>query len=174
MLFDVIMPVEQWRPVPGYEGLYSVSYFGRIRSEPRTVDRSSGRPLPLRGRLLHIALGSNGYLQVTLSQNNVGATVYVHQAVLAAFVGPQQPGMVTRHLNGVRTDNRLVNLAYGTYSENSLDMRRHGNCHNTNKTHCPSGHEYTPENTYMWKNARYCKTCRAGKRTTPAWRGKTK
>lgn len=31
------------------------------------------------------------------------------------------------------------------------------------KTHCPQGHEYTPENTYIYKktNSRYCKTCRA-------------
>ena len=29
------------------------------------------------------------------------------------------------------------------------------------KTHCPKGHEYTPENTYTWKGHRNCKTCMA-------------
>ena len=27
------------------------------------------------------------------------------------------------------------------------------------KTHCPKGHEYTPENTKMLKGRRYCRTC---------------
>ncbi len=27
------------------------------------------------------------------------------------------------------------------------------------KTHCPMGHEYTPENTKIWKGNRSCKKC---------------
>jgi hypothetical protein len=27
------------------------------------------------------------------------------------------------------------------------------------KTHCPQGHEYTPENTYMYRNRRTCRIC---------------
>jgi hypothetical protein len=50
----------------------------------------------------------------------------VHRLVLEAFVGPCPPGMECRHLNGVRTDNRLVNLAWGTKQENAADVRRHG------------------------------------------------
>jgi len=30
---------------------------------------------------------------------------------------------------------------------------------NAIKTHCPKGHEYTPENTAIWKNERKCKIC---------------
>lgn len=29
------------------------------------------------------------------------------------------------------------------------------------KTHCDNGHEFTPENTYLWEGARYCRACRA-------------
>ncbi len=37
---------------------------------------------------------------------------------------------------------------------------------NAAKTHCPRGHEYTPENTYRYPSGRECKTCKkeAGKR----------
>lgn len=28
------------------------------------------------------------------------------------------------------------------------------------KTHCVNGHEYTKENTGMWKKTRYCRTCK--------------
>jgi hypothetical protein len=31
---------------------------------------------------------------------------------------------------------------------------------NRNKTHCPSGHEYNEQNTYLWNDERRCKICR--------------
>lgn len=31
---------------------------------------------------------------------------------------------------------------------------------NGRKTACPEGHEYTPENTYLYEGTRQCKTCR--------------
>lgn len=33
------------------------------------------------------------------------------------------------------------------------------NAHNAAKTHCPQGHEYTPENTYRWRAGRRCRRC---------------
>jgi HNH endonuclease len=27
------------------------------------------------------------------------------------------------------------------------------------KTHCPQGHEYTEENTYVWRDQRFCRAC---------------
>lgn len=30
---------------------------------------------------------------------------------------------------------------------------------NVRKTHCPRGHEYTPENTRVYKTSRFCQTC---------------
>jgi len=31
---------------------------------------------------------------------------------------------------------------------------------NSLKTHCPKGHEYTPENTYIFKGGRRCRACK--------------
>lgn len=30
---------------------------------------------------------------------------------------------------------------------------------NLRKTHCPQGHEYTEQNTYVWKDQRFCRAC---------------
>lgn len=58
--------------------------------------------------------------------NSVPVQKYVHQLVLLAFIGPPPIGQEVRHLNGVASDNRLENLAYGTKKENVDDSRRHG------------------------------------------------
>jgi hypothetical protein len=51
----------------------------------------------------------------------------VHQLILWAFVGPCPDGMTDcRHLNGIPSDNRIVNLKWGTRQENIHDAIRHG------------------------------------------------
>lgn len=46
--------------------------------------------------------------------------------ILITFVGPRPPGQLARHLNDDPTDNRAVNLAWGTTSDNWADARRNG------------------------------------------------
>jgi hypothetical protein len=45
-----------------------------------------------------------------------------------------------------------------TVSENLKKCRPYVR-HFSKKTHCPKGHEYTKENTRLYKNRRHCKTC---------------
>lgn len=139
--------LEQWRPVPGFEGLYEASNLGRIRS-PRVI--------------LKQRLNNMGYPVVELSKDGRSRESLVHRQVIKAFFGEPQPGMECRHLNGVPTDNRIENLAWGTHSENSIDQVIHGTHRNVRKTHCPRGHEFTPENTYIQPSngGRICRQCR--------------
>jgi hypothetical protein len=64
----------------------------------------------------------NGYPSVALNR----IEFRVHCLVLLAFVGERPEGQVVRHLNDVKTDNRLHNLSYGTQSENAYDAVRNG------------------------------------------------
>lgn len=51
----------------------------------------------------------------------------------------------------------------GDHSDNMRDRAERGreNNHNAAKTHCPRGHAYTPENTYVTPSTgkRQCRTC---------------
>lgn len=148
---------EEWRAIPGQEGRYEVSDQGRVRSLDRPGTNRRG-PTMLQGRLLNGSVDRQGYRTAT-----VGRPRKVHQLVLEAFVGPRPDGLVVRHLNGNKDDNRLENLRYGTVAENNQDLVDHGTHFQASKTHCPQGHEYTPENVYVCQRPcgeyRKCRTC---------------
>lgn len=104
---------EQWKPVVGYEGLYSVSNMGRVRSEHS-------------GRCLAQYPAWTGYLQVSLSRNGKGRLRRVHRLVLEAFIGPCPTRHETAHLDGNRTNNVLSNLVWATKQTNWAHKRMHG------------------------------------------------
>jgi hypothetical protein len=65
----------------------------------------------------------SGYINMNLG-NDSGLA---HRIVVQAFDGPPPTPEHTdvRHLDGVKTNNELTNLRYGTRSENMLDVVRH-------------------------------------------------
>lgn len=160
---------ENWRSVAGLEGLYEVSDLGSVRSLDRIVRYPDGRRSYLKpGRILRTSFNKDdGYFHVALYRD--GKCCYrglVHVLVLETFVGPRPPGLEARHLNGHGADNRLTNLAWGTSSENTHDLVRHGRHNNARKTHCKHGHEFTAANTYQHsRGGRQCREChrRAGR-----------
>jgi hypothetical protein len=69
---------------------------------------------------------TNGYRVVKIRRHGQPRRFLAHQLVLTVFVGPCPPGMECRHRNGIRDDNRLENLCWGTRAENGADTARHG------------------------------------------------
>lgn len=122
--------METWKPVPGWEDFYEVSDAGRVRSRDRyvTVKHPTGRVVPrfFRGRLLAANVAGNGYQMVCLSRPGEIKHFTVHSLVMRAFVGAPPAGFEVCHNDGIRTNNRLVNLRYGTRSENARDCDLHG------------------------------------------------
>lgn len=109
---------EEWKDIPGYEGLYQVSNLGRVRSLDRKYSKGKDRK---------IVLDAWGYPQVGLYKGSSGKTFHVHRLVLLAFIGPCPKGMETRHFpDPDRTNNRLDNLSWGTRLENAKDAKEQG------------------------------------------------
>lgn len=113
-------PPTDSRPIPGWNG-YRVDPRGNVYS-CRTNNGREGHSWRRRAAPLNL----DGYPQVHLTTPKLSRLVRVHTLVLLAFVGPRPEGMECCHRNGVRTDNRLENLYWGTSRENKRDRDRHG------------------------------------------------
>jgi HNH endonuclease/NUMOD4 motif len=117
---------EQWLPVVGYEGLYSVSSLGRIRSEVRRVKHPMGGIVQLRERILRDSRAGRGYRKVALCREGTQTTRAVHKIVAEAFIGPCPEGQEVAHDDGVKSNNRASNIRYDTPVGNAADKLRHG------------------------------------------------
>lgn len=84
--------------------------------------------------------------------------VGAHLFAWRTYVGPVPDGLELDHLCRVRNCVNPAHLEPVTTRENLL--RGEGfSAKNAQKTHCPQGHEYTPENTYRWRGQRKCREC---------------
>ncbi|MFV8049906.1 NUMOD4 motif-containing HNH endonuclease [Mycobacterium sp. 48b] len=148
--------IEEWRAIPGYEGAYEVSDKGGVRSLTRLDTRGRLR----RGKLMSPRKARSGHLAIALHAGS-RRNFLVHHLVLMAFVGPRPDGLDGCHRNDIPDDNRVANLRWDTRSSNALDCVRNGGHHMANRTECPKGHPYTPENTYVKPSgSRCCRDCR--------------
>jgi hypothetical protein len=108
--------------VPGFPG-YRVTGAGVVESRHRRGTRELGdwhalRPSP----------DAKGYSCLTICSTVTGARrpVRVHRLVAELLI-PNPLGLpCVRHLNGDGSDNRVENLAWGTYLDNENDKHAHG------------------------------------------------
>jgi len=111
---------ERWLPVVGFEDLYEVSSWGRIR---RLTTRKAFKA----GTFLKPSLRTDGYLSLTFCRDGKHGSILAHQVVAAAFIGPCPPGHEVnhRHPDGDRARNWASNLEYVTSGSNNADQRIH-------------------------------------------------
>ena len=100
---------EIWADIAGYEGLYQVSTFGRVKS--------------LRGRwgqsmIRKLLLASDGYLIIKLSKNNKQKMFRVSRLVAQAFIQNPDSKPQVDHRYGMKFDNFVENLRWVTGDEN--------------------------------------------------------
>lgn len=72
--------MEIWKDIPLYEGIYSVSNFGRIRANERIINTATG-PRRYKEHILTPETTYDGHLRVTLSKAGVSERVFVHRLV---------------------------------------------------------------------------------------------
>lgn len=96
---------------------YFITDDGRVFSNKQYKDKSRMRKLR--------PFMTEGYKRVGICTDKGRKHKLVHRLVLDTYVGLPKKGQLSRHLNGVRADNRIENLRWGTPEENQADMLKH-------------------------------------------------
>jgi len=120
---------EVWKDIPGYEGYYQVSNFGRVKSLERIVHYKPGSKSDnfhnchiVRERILAQRINTTGYYVVMLSRVAKRKLVLVHRLIAIAFIPNQDPNTMKdiNHKDGCRTNNDINNLEWCSRQYNVL------------------------------------------------------
>ena len=103
---------EVWQDITGYEGLYQVSTYGRIRSVPQPDRKNQFKE----GRILSLRNGR--YLSATIYKNREWEQVIIHRIVAAIFIPNFQNKPFIDHIDTNKHNNRVENLRWVTAKEN--------------------------------------------------------
>lgn len=116
---NIYIPGEEWRDIEGYEGLYQVSNFGRVKSLSRYARMKGNSAREVKERILKLD-NVNGYRAVGLSINGHVHTYRVHRLVAKAFIPNPHNLPYINHKDEVRSNNKVSNLEWCTPLYNNL------------------------------------------------------
>lgn len=99
---------EQWKNISGYEDLYQVSNYGRVR-------KTNGK-----NNYLTPYCRSDGYEQVVLCKNSKTKTIRIHRLVAQAFIPNPSNLPEINHKDENKLNNNVDNLEWcdSSYNKN--------------------------------------------------------
>ena len=100
--YSMSIKIEIWKPVVGYEGLYEVSSFGRVRSSNYQN----------KNKILKYDFVRSGYLRVTLCKNGKTKHYLVHRLVAIAFLSNPENLPQVNHRDEDKQNNHVDNLEW--------------------------------------------------------------
>jgi hypothetical protein len=112
--------IEEWRPVPGFEGIYAVSNLGRVKSLQRIVTDVNGRPYTVSERIMSGTITYSGYVHMSLRKTGEKQVKrLLHQLVAAAFLPAKAESLdEVNHLDGNKLNNVPANLEWCSHAAN--------------------------------------------------------
>lgn len=97
--------MEKYKEIIGFEN-YSVSNIGNVKSN--NIDK-----------ILSPELLKSGYHRVKLFKNGKSKKILIHRLVAEHFLDNPENKPFVNHKNGIKTDNRLINLEFVSAKENT-------------------------------------------------------
>ncbi len=116
---------EIWRVFPDYP-FVEVSNLGRVRTKDRTVTRSDGSKLFVKGGILKQQRDRYGYMFVRFSDNGKRVTLKVHRMVAITFIPNPDNLPQVNHIDCNRSNNVVSNLEWCTNQYNTAYREKYG------------------------------------------------
>ena len=115
---------EIWKDVKGFEGLYSISNFGKVKSMERFVKNGKDKQRLQKEHEVktYINWNRNGYVYCNLYKDNKAYPKKVHRLIAEAFILNPDNLPQVNHKDGNKQNNCVDNLEWVTDVQN----KKHG------------------------------------------------
>ena len=129
------MDKEIWKDIKGYEGLYQVSNYGRVKRIKRLRNNKYNKPsVDTRTQYMKPWDNGNGYKVVSLVKKHKRKNHYVHRLVAEHFIENIYNKRQVNHKDFDRNNNKIDNLEWATAKENTSWSRPNYAKHHKCKT----------------------------------------
>lgn len=122
------MKKEYWKPVVGYEGLYEVSNWGRVKSLKRLVkthNKWGECYITINEKILKKRIDKYGYERVMLYKHGKSKLKQVHRLVAEAFIDNPDNLPCVNHKDENKLNNNVDNLEFCSVLYNNTYNERH-------------------------------------------------
>lgn len=107
------METEIWKDIPGFEKVYMISSFGRVKSFKKSIDVF----------ILSNKNSKGDYLSLILTHKSHKLSTRIHRLVAEAFIDNPDNKKEVNHIDCNKQNNHVNNLEWATARENHFHAR---------------------------------------------------